>query len=177
DLVAVRMEINIAGNKRPLILTSAYLPYDSPSPPPIDKPRDLVNTCRAENLQVLIVADANSHHITWSSKDNNKRGESLLEFILTTNLEILNRGNEFTFVTSRRSEVIATSGRLNQIRFIINRSALFFGECSEIYLEYSTLNPETNSDSPSTKSMILPLVLPSFQITLASGTYLESLRS
>ena len=50
--------------------------------------------------------DANSHHVIWGSSNINSRGEALLEYIASTNLDILNRGDEPTFVTSNRREVI-----------------------------------------------------------------------
>jgi len=36
--------------------------------------------------KLLIGADANAHHSVWGSSDINDRSESLLDFILSTNL-------------------------------------------------------------------------------------------
>jgi hypothetical protein len=47
----------------------------------------------------------NSHHVAWGSTDTNSRGSALLEHFASSNLEILNRGNEPTFVTRTRYEV------------------------------------------------------------------------
>jgi Endonuclease-reverse transcriptase len=60
-------------------------------------------------MQIVIGCDANSHHVAWGSTDTNSRGAALLEYIASSNLEILNRGNEPTFVTHNRSEVIDIS--------------------------------------------------------------------
>ena len=42
----------------------------------------------------------------WGSSDVNTRGEALLEYLAGTHLEVLNRGNEPTFVNRIRREVI-----------------------------------------------------------------------
>jgi len=57
------------------------------------------------DLPIIIGCDASAHHGV------NQRGESLIEFILNNNLEILNVGNALTFVTRVRSEVLDLSSR------------------------------------------------------------------
>ena len=49
--------------------------------------------------------NSNAHHNVWGSTNCNRRGESLYEFLDTTNLEILNQGNEPTFCNVSRQEV------------------------------------------------------------------------
>jgi hypothetical protein len=66
----------------------------------------LVVGCRAGGAHLLIGCDANAHHISWESSDINKRGESLFNYIMANGLDIMNRGNRSTFVTSKRQEVI-----------------------------------------------------------------------
>jgi len=56
--------------------------------------------------QLLIGADANAHYSVWWSSDINDRGESLLDFILSTNLYIANVGEEHTFVGPTSSNVL-----------------------------------------------------------------------
>lgn len=51
-------------------------------------------------------SDTNSHHTLWGSSNINSYGEELVEYLASTNLEILNRGNEPTFVTMAREEVL-----------------------------------------------------------------------
>jgi hypothetical protein len=48
--------------------------------------------------------DAN--HTFWGSTGSNPRGESLMEFVVSSKLNILNHGNEPTFVVCNRKEVI-----------------------------------------------------------------------
>ncbi|XP_012538026.1 uncharacterized protein LOC105837636 [Monomorium pharaonis] len=42
----------------------------------------------------------------WRSTDTNRRGERLLEFLVSTDLKILNRGEEPTFVTAVKKEIL-----------------------------------------------------------------------
>jgi ribonuclease HI len=82
------------------------LPYDSKLPPPSPELIRLVRHADANNTELLIGCDANAHHTVWGSSDINKRGDSLLQFIGSTRLEILNINNEPTFINKLRQEVI-----------------------------------------------------------------------
>jgi splicing factor 45 len=73
----------MAGDDKGLVLASAYLPYDSPNPPPSEDLEQLEPFCGHSNLWIIIGADANIHHIIWGSSETNTRGESLLEFIIS----------------------------------------------------------------------------------------------
>ena len=66
----------------------------------------VVAYAKDKGLELLLGCDANSHHEVWGSTDINPRGESLLDFIMRTGLQILNRGKEPTFLDSRRQEVL-----------------------------------------------------------------------
>jgi len=61
---------------------------------------------RAEGTHLIIGCDANWHHTSWGSTHINNRGESLFNYIMANGLDIMNRGNRPTFVTSHRQEVI-----------------------------------------------------------------------
>lgn len=106
DLAVALVRLKLGGVPADLVVCSAYLPYDSAEPPPTGELRAVVDYCSREGLDLLIGCDANSHHLIWGSSNTNERGASLLEYLATTNLEILNRGSRPTFVTSRRQEVI-----------------------------------------------------------------------
>ena len=62
--------------------------------------------CRAAGTHLIIGCDENSHHTSWGSKNPNNRDESLFNYIMTNGLDIMNRSNRPTFVTSNRQEVI-----------------------------------------------------------------------
>jgi len=70
---------------------------------------ELVRYCEYENLRLIVWCDSNAYHNAWVSTNCNGRGESLLEFLNSSNLEILNRGNESTFFNASRKEVIGIS--------------------------------------------------------------------
>jgi hypothetical protein len=119
DLVAVLIKYNEEGMERRLVICSAYLPYDSEDPPSKEL-EDLVRYCEKENLYLVVGCDSNAHHSVWGSTNCNSRGEALLEFLNTTNLKILNQGNEPTFCSGGRSEVIdITLGSLRLLESII----------------------------------------------------------
>jgi len=88
------------------LVASCYLPYDSPSPPPGETLVEVVSYCEAKKKPLIIGCDANAHNTVWGSSNTNERGRVLSEYLSSTNLGILNRGCEPTFVTSRRQEVI-----------------------------------------------------------------------
>ena len=62
--------------------------------------------CENENLSLIVGYDYNAHHTSWGSTNCNGRGKSPLEFLNSSNLEILNRGNESTFCNASRQEEI-----------------------------------------------------------------------
>jgi hypothetical protein len=70
----------------------------------------LVMECRTGGTQLIIGCDANAHHTSWGSSDNNNnnnnRGNSLFNYIMANGLDIMNRGNTPTFVTTNRQAVI-----------------------------------------------------------------------
>jgi hypothetical protein len=59
--------------------------------------------------QLVVGCDCNAHHTAWGSTNCNGRGEALFEFLNSTTLDIFNRGNEPTFCTSVRREVIGVT--------------------------------------------------------------------
>ncbi|XP_033243076.1 uncharacterized protein LOC117186416 isoform X1 [Drosophila miranda] len=86
----------LESEEKRLMAASCYMAHDRPAPP--QELRSLVTEAGSKNLQLLIGADANAHHNVWGSPDINDRGESLLDFILSTNLDVANVGEEHTFV-------------------------------------------------------------------------------
>ena len=53
-----------------------------------------------------IACVANAHHQLWGSIDTNQRGQRLVEYLVTTDLDILNVGNTLNFRNSVREEVL-----------------------------------------------------------------------
>jgi hypothetical protein len=65
-----------------------------------------VQYCESENLYLVIGCDCNAHHIVWGSTNYNDRGDALVEFLNSPNLEILNQGNEPTFCSGGKLKAI-----------------------------------------------------------------------
>ena len=59
--------------------------------------------CGRGMIFFLISADANSHHTVWGSSDINNRRDGLLNYILSNDLYILNKGSRPTFQVTNRS--------------------------------------------------------------------------
>ncbi|XP_053687324.1 uncharacterized protein LOC128736851 [Sabethes cyaneus] len=82
-------------------------PASIPSPEaPTQEVVAFVKYCREVNKDFIIGCDANAHHTLWGSTDINNRGECLLEFLSSNNIEIANRGNEPRFINAIREEVL-----------------------------------------------------------------------
>jgi hypothetical protein len=62
--------------------------------------------CSRNKMQLIVKCDASAHHIIWGSMDINPQEELLMEYFVTTNLNILYKGYEHAFVISERKEVI-----------------------------------------------------------------------
>jgi hypothetical protein len=70
--------------------------------------RNLRNSCdiEDEHLYLIMGCDSNVHHSAWGSTNCNDGRKALIEFLSASNLEILNQGNEPTFCSGQRLEVI-----------------------------------------------------------------------
>lgn len=88
------------------ILSSSYMPGDTRDRRPGALIIELYNYCSVSKKSLVLGSDTNSHHTVWGSSNINTYGEELMEFLATTNLEVINHGNEPTFVTKSRKEVL-----------------------------------------------------------------------
>ncbi|MEL7520088.1 MAG: reverse transcriptase domain-containing protein, partial [Cyanobacteria bacterium J06553_1] len=102
DSVAIRIEGN--QGQPGFVLASFYMAHEDDLPPPVLV--ELAEFCRVGGLGLLVGCDANAHHTSWGSKDNNPRGYELLDFIAAANLQWCNVGNKPTFRVANRSEVL-----------------------------------------------------------------------
>jgi len=102
DLMTVKIKMSDGGGPREIILGSAYLSYDDVEPPTPGELERLVTGYRADGTNLIVGCDANSHHTSWGSTNINNRGESLFNYIMANGLDIMNRGNKPTFITSNR---------------------------------------------------------------------------
>ncbi|PNF15011.1 hypothetical protein B7P43_G17795 [Cryptotermes secundus] len=120
DTAAVRITYPYREGSRELIVASVYLPYDSDGPPPNKEMKDITDYRFSRKKQLIIVCDANAHHILWGSTGTNPRGENLMELLVSSNLNILNHGNEPTFVVCNRKEVIDLTLGTNKIENLVS---------------------------------------------------------
>jgi hypothetical protein len=79
DTTTVRITYAYGGIHKELIVTSAYLPYDSDEPPPNKEVRDIFEYCHSRKKQLIIGCDANVHHTLWGSTDINPRNNCAVE--------------------------------------------------------------------------------------------------
>jgi hypothetical protein len=97
DATKVRITYTYGGVCEELKVASSYLPYDSDEPTPTKEVRVIIEHCQSRKKQLIVGRDGNAHHILWGSTGINPRGGNLMEFLVSSNLNILNRGNEPTF--------------------------------------------------------------------------------
>jgi len=72
---------------------------------PSSESEELVHYCEEENPYLVIRCDSNSHHMVWGSTNCKDRWLALLEFLNSSNLEILNQGNDPTYCSVGMLEV------------------------------------------------------------------------
>jgi hypothetical protein len=88
-----------------VVFASVYMPYED-SYPPASKVRELIAYCETRKLPLIIGCDSNAHHPFWGSSNVNKRGEQLLEYLMSTTLNVVNLGHKPTFEIRSRREVL-----------------------------------------------------------------------
>lgn len=113
DVCAVTIDVTVGDLNRKYVYCSVYLPHDEPSP--TDDFKKVIAYCDTKGLPLIVSSDANAHHIIWGSSDINPRGSSLMEYLSSTNLAILNTGNRPTFMVSSREEVLDITLCTNRI--------------------------------------------------------------
>jgi hypothetical protein len=105
DTITVEVSTVVCGCRRTIRFSSIYLPYEVPEPPSAIM-RDIVQHSAQERKEIILGIDANAHHTLWGNMDISPRTESLIEYMESTKLNILNKGNEPTFLKVRRRQVI-----------------------------------------------------------------------
>jgi hypothetical protein len=74
DTTTVRVTCTHGGSSKELIITSAYLPYDSDEPPPTKEVRDTIHYCHSRKKQLIMGCDASAHHTLWGSTGTDPKG-------------------------------------------------------------------------------------------------------
>lgn len=92
------------GKLEQLIIKSAYFAHIRRTPQ--KEVGKLVNYCRSNVLDLVVWCHANAHRHIWGSTDCKQRRTVLLEYLLGTNLELLNESTWSTFVMANWREVL-----------------------------------------------------------------------
>lgn len=147
DMTTVRLDYRIGDRTMTRILTSVYLPYEELNPPsPI--PQELVEFGKREKKEIIFGCDSNAHHTIWGSSNINPRGKSLCEYLSSTDLIILNKGNKPTFVNRVRKEVIdvtlATQSAAREIAEWKVSNEVTFSDHRWITFDLTADNPQRN---------------------------------
>lgn len=106
DITTIIIRIRNSNDIEEIILSSLYMPYEEQIKIPDDTAREAIEFSASSGIPIIIGADCNAHHILWGSSNTNKRGEKLVEYLTTTDLDIQNKGIEATFVNKLRQEVL-----------------------------------------------------------------------
>ena len=116
DCMAIKININ----DKKVILASIYMDIEDESFPPKSL-IELEKYAKQIDVTLIIGSDANSHHVLWGDKKQDKRGEVLLEYLYSCDLSWANRGSKPTFVNSRgHSSVIDLTLTNNKGSDLIN---------------------------------------------------------
>lgn len=106
DQAVAMITVKKDGCVKNIIICSSYFPYNSDDNPPTPEFTTLTEYCKNNSLSLISGIDTNAHHFAWGSTDINERGDSFFEFIVATDLTILNIGNKPTFRNKNRKEVL-----------------------------------------------------------------------
>lgn len=104
DLCAIKVRGVQDPYLQEVVMASVYMP-EADDPPPHDLTR-LVSYCEEAGLELIVGTDSNAHHTLWGMTTGNDRGKKLVEYLFTTNLNIINTGSTPTFVNRRSKTII-----------------------------------------------------------------------
>ena len=112
DQAVIKLKIKLhGGSVKELIIASIYFPGPNDSrvnnhSVVSDKMKKLISKCKLDRIEIILSADANAHNAVWGSRTECTRGRSLLEYITTNDLQILNVGNRPTFSSAGHNSLI-----------------------------------------------------------------------
>jgi len=87
-----------------VIYASVYMAHEDQIPS--ESLIRLVDFCQCKKLHLVIGTDYYAHCELWGSSDTNQRGEQLLSYLMSSNLNVASRGHKPTFVVANRTEVL-----------------------------------------------------------------------
>ena len=103
NVVAVRVK-NVCPSGNSFVFVSAYMAAEEPAPPNLL--RDLLVFVENEQIPTIVGTDENAYDTISGSSDINLRGEDLLAYCASADLNFCNVGNKPTFRSETREEVL-----------------------------------------------------------------------
>ena len=88
--MTVRVMYTREGNNWERIVTSVYLCCGSDIPPLTDGLRDAIDSCSRNKMQLITGCSGSARHIIWWNVDIILLGESLMQYLVGTEPNILN---------------------------------------------------------------------------------------
>nr|CAI5845224.1 unnamed protein product [Callosobruchus analis] len=105
DTAVTEVHLQTGGGSIRILFASVYLPYGSVEAPPTTAMRRTVEYGVNRRKHLILGLDANAHHVTWGSTNTNRRGEYLMNYIIESNLSLINQGRKPTF-QQRRGNIL-----------------------------------------------------------------------
>lgn len=126
DITTINLTLpNKGGGRQKVIFCSAYCPALNENGAHINEPLDhlkikLIEHVHSRKLEMVFAGDFNAHSKAFGDKKNDERGNWLVDFLMGSNLLVLNVGNEPTFEQNNNSSLIdltmATPGASRRVR-------------------------------------------------------------
>jgi hypothetical protein len=76
--------------------------------------RNVTDYCHSKGKKLILGCDANAH-ILLGSANTNPRDEALMEYLVSSNLNVLSQGNESNLVVCKRNEITDFTLKTNKI--------------------------------------------------------------
>jgi hypothetical protein len=118
DITTAMLSFTVGGSIGEL--TSTYLPCDSDELPPSAELLDVITHCSRSKLKLITGCYTNAHGIIWDSAGIKQRGHHLLEYLLSTKFNILNKAKDPTADISSRQKVICFTLRIDNLRDLVS---------------------------------------------------------
>nr|CAH7734154.1 unnamed protein product [Callosobruchus chinensis] len=105
DTAVTEVHLQTGDGSIRILFASVYLPYDFVEAPPATAMRRTVEYGVNRGKHLILGLDPNAHHVAWGSTNTNRRGEYLTNYIIESNLSLMNQGRKPTF-QQRRGNIL-----------------------------------------------------------------------
>jgi ribonuclease HI len=103
DMVAVEVAKRESTGIKKMVICSIYMPSLDRDNKRINDPvtielKNLIGHCVDNRIELVIGSDSNAHNEIWGDKNNDARGDKIVELIDRSELKLLNNGSYPTFI-------------------------------------------------------------------------------